>query len=574
VTRIWAPPEPRPRPDTERTEPGLDTDIPDGDLVRLARCGEDGAFRILVERHAPAARARASRLCPNPSDVDDIVQESFLRAFVSLDRLRDPDRFAGWLAGIVHNVCRAARRQAPLTLLPDWPEPLHPASAEGVPSPDDLDRADAVREAVAGLPAGQRRAVALYYYADLPADQIAEPPGAARASLHKARLRLRRYITEHRPDLVPAESRRRPMTPVRIARVERRARPGPRRPVRSLTHVVVLADDAGGRELEIWLLGSDGHRIERLSNRAASGDAVAGGDELARSADELAGQLLRLAGATVTGVGIDELGPDVTAARIELTGPAGTRNVTARLAEGLAVALTTGAPVRVADPVMARLAVPARAVPPTDPAQRPPDLAERPGGPGAVAAPAARPAVPPRPGRFRPRYEPRNLSFADGLDHWLFFGNFAEHASESHWHDYACSIEDGVAVISSTVPDPAGFAVLGQEMKAEDYRGAAITFRGEFRTDAPAGRAGLFLRVNEGHSVRGPLVEADLLADPDNNVTPLPATSDWTRHKVTARVPDDGDGMVFGVFLAAPGRLELRHAELTRSSLQPGQSPE
>lgn len=44
---------------------------------------------------------------------------------------------------------------------------------------------------VAGLPAGQRRAVALYYYADLPASQITEPAGAARASLHRARLRGR-----------------------------------------------------------------------------------------------------------------------------------------------------------------------------------------------------------------------------------------------------------------------------------------------------------------------------------------------------------------------------------------------
>jgi hypothetical protein len=197
--------------------------------------------------------------------------------------------------------------------------------------------------------------------------------------------------------------------------------------------------------------------------------------------------------------------------------------------------------------------------------------------------PARVPEPPPgRPRRWRPRYEPRNLSFAGGLDHWLFFGNFAEHASESHWHDYACTIEDGVAAISSTVPDPAGFAVLGQEMIAEDYRGAAITFRGEFRTDAPAGRAGLFLRVNERHSVRGPLVDADLLADPHNNVTPIRATSDWTRHEVTARVPDDVtarvpddvDGMVFGVFVAVPGRLELRHAELTRSSVHAGQSPE
>ncbi len=104
-------------------------DIPDGDLVRLARDGDPAAFRLLVERHLPMARARAARLCPQPDDADDAVQESFLQAFIALGRLRDPDRFAGWLGGILVNVCRAQRRRAPLTLLGDWPENLHPASA-------------------------------------------------------------------------------------------------------------------------------------------------------------------------------------------------------------------------------------------------------------------------------------------------------------------------------------------------------------------------------------------------------------------------------------------------------------
>ena len=92
-------------------------DIPDGDLVRLARDGDPAAFRLLVERHLPMARARAARLCPQPDDADDAVQDAFLQAFLGLDRLRDPDRFAGWLGGIVANVCRAQRRRAPLTLL-------------------------------------------------------------------------------------------------------------------------------------------------------------------------------------------------------------------------------------------------------------------------------------------------------------------------------------------------------------------------------------------------------------------------------------------------------------------------
>ena len=127
-------------------------DIPDGDLVRLARDGDPAAFRLLVERHLPMARARAARLCPQPDDADDAVQDAFLQAFIALDRLRDPGRFAGWLGGIVANVCRAQRRRAPLTLLGDWPENLHPASAHGLPSAEDLDRADALGRAVAGLP--------------------------------------------------------------------------------------------------------------------------------------------------------------------------------------------------------------------------------------------------------------------------------------------------------------------------------------------------------------------------------------------------------------------------------------
>src|ERR1700691_3136427 len=157
----------------------------DGELVRLAQGGEAAAFRLLVERSLPVARARASRLCPDPGDVDDVVQESLLQAFLGLDRLRDPDRFAAWLSGIVLNVCRRLQRRAPVALLPDWPEPLHPVSADGLPCAEDLDRADALRAAVASLPAGQRQAGALPYYADLPPGQIAESGGAGPARLHQ-----------------------------------------------------------------------------------------------------------------------------------------------------------------------------------------------------------------------------------------------------------------------------------------------------------------------------------------------------------------------------------------------------
>jgi len=510
---------------------------PDGDLVRLARDGDTVAFRLLVERHQPAARARARSLCGNPSDVDDVVQESFLRAFIGLAALRDPDRFGGWLGGIVANVCRALTRRAPVALLPGWPEPLQPAAGHGLPSADDLDRAEAVRAAVAQLPAGQRRAVALHYYADLPPGQIAAPAGAARASLHKARLTLRAYITEHRPDLV----RRTPMTTVRVARFESRIPPGPS-PIGFPSDVLILADDTGRRELPVWT--QDRRRLAPLlAPRAAD-------RERAETVDEFTVRLLRAAGARVTGVDVDELGPEVTAARIALAGPAETRHVTARVEDGLTVAVAAGAPVRVADPVMDRLAIPL----PDD------------GGPVPLPEPAAALAVLSSHGR--PRYEPRNMTFADGLDHWLLGGSFTGHPSHSRWQDYACAAESGLGVLSATVPRPAGFAFLGQEIYADDYLGATVTLGTEVRVrDAgEAGRAGLFLRMVRGADVRQPQTERAAVSDPDNTLVTVPGERDWTAHRVAARVPADTSSIVFGVFLAGGGRIELRRPELTREA--------
>ena len=212
-------------------------------------------------------RARARWLCANPSDVNDVVQESFLHAFIALDHLEDPEQFAGWLAGVVLDAgatCPAPPpAQADSRARPNRCARPLPGDCR---RPQSLDRAEALRAAVAGLPAGQQRAVTLHYYADLPPAQIAESPGAARASLHKARLRLGAYLTQHRPDLVPVASRRTHMTAVRIASVERQVPPGPL-PDTVPTNVVVLADDTGRRQLPLWLLARDGDRLSPVAAR-------------------------------------------------------------------------------------------------------------------------------------------------------------------------------------------------------------------------------------------------------------------------------------------------------------------
>src|ERR687885_229964 len=71
-------------------------------LVR-ARQGDSDAFRVLVERHSRAAFRLAYRMTGNEQDAEDVVQESFLRAYKQLGRFESRANFGTWLYRIVAN---------------------------------------------------------------------------------------------------------------------------------------------------------------------------------------------------------------------------------------------------------------------------------------------------------------------------------------------------------------------------------------------------------------------------------------------------------------------------------------
>jgi hypothetical protein len=228
----------------------------------------------------------------------------------------------------------------------------------------------------------------------------------------------------------------------------------------------------------------------------------------------------------------------VTATRVDIAVPGGTRQVTTRLADGLALAVITGAPLAVDDPVMDRLAEPVT-------------------GPDTLGPFRSRQQPPPGPFEHT-RFEPRNLAFTDGLHRWQLDGTFLRQAG-FHDQDYSCTTEDGRAILTAAVPGPAGFAVLSQEIEPDDYRGRAVTFRGDLRTTDVADRAGLVLRIpRQGRRPAPP----DPWHDPENHFAPVGGTGDWTRHEVTAQVPADAISIIFGVFLNGRGQIELRNPQL------------
>jgi RNA polymerase sigma-70 factor (ECF subfamily) len=68
-----------------------------------ARQGDSDAFRALVERHGRSALRLAFRMTGNEQDAEDVVQESFLRAYRQLERFESRANFGTWLYRIVAN---------------------------------------------------------------------------------------------------------------------------------------------------------------------------------------------------------------------------------------------------------------------------------------------------------------------------------------------------------------------------------------------------------------------------------------------------------------------------------------
>ncbi len=178
--------------------------------ARLARDLDD-AFPTLVEEFADGLYSGVRRLAPGRADAEDLVQETFLRAYRALgsygpERIRSL-KLSPWLWTIALNLCRSAARRRTRRVT----EVALEAASGTATSPDDT-AADAVtasmeavwRRRLDALSTAQRTAVVLRHVVDLPYADIAEvtgrPVGTTKADVHRGIEQLRRLMADEHTD--------------------------------------------------------------------------------------------------------------------------------------------------------------------------------------------------------------------------------------------------------------------------------------------------------------------------------------------------------------------------------------
>jgi len=166
-------------------------------LVLRAVAGDRSALRALYDAHRPDAyRLARSFTSLDQDDVDDVVQESFVRAFRHIGGLKNPSRFLPWLLTITRNraLSRLARRQAETDSQAEFGREAEAHLAIEVDPPDpeaDLEL-EVVRRIISTLPEGPEKETVHLFYVEgtLSAREIAERLGVGKSAIT---MRLERF---------------------------------------------------------------------------------------------------------------------------------------------------------------------------------------------------------------------------------------------------------------------------------------------------------------------------------------------------------------------------------------------
>jgi len=179
----------------------------DAGIVAQVLAGDRDAFRVVVERHSHSLFRLAYRMTGNEQDAEEVVQETFLRAYRRLNRFEARSSFSTWLYRIAVNCSldfSRKRRQLDERQLapnPELPDPVE-SLASTDPSADRLVMSAEVRRKVEAtmneLTEKEKAAFVLRHYEGMSIEEVARAMGlranAAKNNIFRAVQKLRRAL--------------------------------------------------------------------------------------------------------------------------------------------------------------------------------------------------------------------------------------------------------------------------------------------------------------------------------------------------------------------------------------------
>ncbi|MCC6276391.1 MAG: sigma-70 family RNA polymerase sigma factor [Oligoflexia bacterium] len=170
----------------------------DFDLVREIKAGKAEVFGELVRRHQRALFRLALRFCRDEGTAEDVVQESFVKAYQKLNSFEERSSFKSWLYRIAINTAKNKLRSGD-HLDVDVEDVVLSVGSQAQSDLESQELSRLLGDEVKKLPERQREALTLRIYEDLSFQEIATimgcPYDTAKANFRHAVLRLKKTLS-------------------------------------------------------------------------------------------------------------------------------------------------------------------------------------------------------------------------------------------------------------------------------------------------------------------------------------------------------------------------------------------
>jgi RNA polymerase sigma-70 factor (ECF subfamily) len=169
----------------------------ENDKYYIERCldGHPDDFRYIVRRYQGVLLAHLAGKLGSRDKAEEAAQESFVRAYFNMNKLRSPGSFFSWLLGIADRVAKENHRKE---MLHQQREVIRSFSAEA--ADPELSQDYGLEAAIAELPESYRRVVLLRYYGGRSCSEVAQqldlPLGTVTKTLSRAYAMLRKSLQQ------------------------------------------------------------------------------------------------------------------------------------------------------------------------------------------------------------------------------------------------------------------------------------------------------------------------------------------------------------------------------------------
>lgn len=160
--------------------------------------GDTNAFTVLVDRYKDLVYTLSMRMMKNREEAEEVSQDTFIKAYKSLNRFKGDSKFSTWIYRVAYNTCldrlKKNKRQQYTVAIDEYTEHQVKTLDNALDKIEEQEKQQAIKNCLEMLPSEDSFILTLYYFEELSLDEISKitslKPNNVKVKLFRSRKKL------------------------------------------------------------------------------------------------------------------------------------------------------------------------------------------------------------------------------------------------------------------------------------------------------------------------------------------------------------------------------------------------